>query len=72
MTQIINPPIPTVQEERIKIVEQESIFKRITRQAKRVQITCLSSQAVTEINCYSDKKVIKVRANIPFRYLRKI
>ena len=65
-----------VQEERIaqeiKLVPQEDFLKRITRQARRIQINSLTSQVVTEINCYSDKRVIKVRANIPFKYLIKI
>jgi hypothetical protein len=76
MTQLITPTQPTVQEERItheiKLVKSEPFFKSIFRRTTRCRITKLESQAVTEINLYKDKQVIKVRANIPFRYLRKI
>lgn len=73
MTQLVNPPINTIQEERIsheiKLVKKESLFKSFFRRTTRCRITKLQSEAITEINIYKDKQIVKVRANIPFRYL---
>lgn len=57
---------------KIKLAKKESFLKRITRQTTRVIITKLTTQIVTEINVYKDKKVVIVRANIPYRFLRPI
>lgn len=56
----------------IKFIDQEPFLKRITRMAKRTLITKLTTPVVTEINIYNDKKVVNVKANIPFHFLRSI
>lgn len=58
--------------EKIRLVEREPFLKRITRMATRVSITKLQTPVVTETNVYKDKKVVNVKANIPYRFLRKI
>ncbi len=57
---------------KIKLSKKESLLKRITRQTTRVIITKLTTEIVTEINVYKDKKVVIVRSNIPYIFLRPI
>lgn len=57
---------------KIKLSKKESLLKRITRQTTRVIITKLTTEIVTEINVYKDKKVVIVRSNISYRFLRPI
>lgn len=56
----------------IFLIKKKPFFKRNLRITKRILITKLLTPVVTEINVYNDKKVVNVKANIPFRFLNKI